>query len=445
MFESLAERLGAIFKRLRSRGKLTEEDVNEALREVRRALLEADVSLSVARDFVNRVRQKAVGEEVLKSLTPGQMVIKYVRDELIALLGQESPGLNLSSRPPTVIMMVGLHGAGKTTTCGKLSLYLKGKGHRPLLVATDVYRPAAVRQLEVLGQQIDVPVFQMGTDRDPVHITTEALRHAAAQGRDVVILDTAGRLHIDAELMDELRRQKEAVKPQEVLLVVDAMTGQDAVNIARDFTEAVDITGVVMTKLDGDARGGAALSVRAVCGRPIKFIGVGEKLQALEPFHPDRLVSRILGMGDVLTLIEKAEAAVDEEKAAEMEKKLREASFDLEDMLDTMRQMRKMGPLQDILGMIPGMGNALRGVQVDERALKRVEAVILSMTPRERRHPEILNASRKRRVARGSGTEVADVNRLLKQYEQMKKMMKGLTGAGRRGRGLLRLPPGFGL
>lgn len=440
MFESLSERLGAVFKRLRGRGKLTEEDVNEALREVRRALLEADVSLPVVRDFVAKVKEKAIGEELFKSMTPGQQVVKYVRDGLVELMGGQAARLQFNSKPPTVIMMCGLHGAGKTTSSGKLSLYLKGAGRHPMLAATDVYRPAAIQQLEVLGRQIDVPVFQKGTEADPVDIAKHAIEQARNSGRDVVVIDTAGRLHIDAELMEELRRLKAEVKPDEILLVVDAMTGQDAVNIARDFNEALGITGVVMTKLDGDARGGAALSVRHVTGAPLKFVGVGEKLSALEPFHPDRMAGRILGMGDVLSLIEKAEQAMDEEKAAELEAKLRQAKFDLNDLLDQMQQIRKMGPLQDILKMIPGLGNQIKDLQVDESQIKRVEAIIQSMTPDERRHPDKLNASRKRRVAVGSGNDVSDINRLLKQYEMMKKMMKGLGDMGRPGKKGKRLP-----
>lgn len=440
MFESLSERLGAVFKRLRGRGKLTEEDVNEALREVRRALLEADVSLPVVRDFVAKVKEKAIGEELFKSMTPGQQVVKYVRDGLVELMGGQAARLQFNSKPPTVIMMCGLHGAGKTTSSGKLSLYLKGAGRHPMLAATDVYRPAAIQQLEVLGKQIDVPVFQKGTEADPVDIAKHAIEQARNSGRDVVVIDTAGRLHIDAELMDELRRLKAEVNPDEILLVVDAMTGQDAVNIARDFNEALGITGVVMTKLDGDARGGAALSVRHVTGAPLKFVGVGEKLSALEPFHPDRMAGRILGMGDVLSLIEKAEQAMDEEKAAELEAKLRQAKFDLNDLLDQMQQIRKMGPLQDILKMIPGLGNQVKDLQVDESQIKRVEAIIQSMTPDERRNPDKLNASRKRRVAVGSGNDVSDINRLLKQYEMMKKMMKGLGDMGRPGKKGKRLP-----
>lgn len=442
MFESLSERLGAVFKKLRGRGRLTEEDVNEALREVRRALLEADVSLPVVKDFVSRIKERALGEELFKSMTPGQQVVKYVRDALVELMGGEAARLSFSSKPPTVIMVCGLHGAGKTTSSAKLALYLKGAGRHPMLVATDVYRPAAIQQLEVLGKQIGVPVFQLGADRDPVEISRQAIAQARDGGRDVVLIDTAGRLHIDQDLMDELRRQKAEVKPDEILLVVDAMTGQDAVHIARDFNHALGLTGVVMTKLDGDARGGAALSVRHVTGAPLKFVGVGEKLSALEPFHPDRMAGRILGMGDMLSLIEKAEQAMDEEKAAELEQKLRAARLDLNDLLDQMQQIRKMGPLKEILKMIPGLGNQLKDLPVDESQIKHIEAIIQSMTPAERREPDILNASRKRRVARGSGSDVSDINRLLKQFEMMRKMMKGLGDMGRkRGKRLpFRLP-----
>ena len=432
MFESLSDRLGEIFKRLRGRGRLTEEDVNEALREVRRALLEADVSLPVVKDFVARVKERALGEELFKSMTPGQQVVKYVRDALVEVMGEQSARLSFSSKPPTVLMMCGLHGAGKTTSSAKLALHLKGAGRHPMLVATDVYRPAAIQQLEVLGKQIDVPVFQLGNDKDPVDISRQAIAQARNSGRDVVIIDTAGRLHIDQELMDELRRQKAEVKPDEVLLVVDAMTGQDAVNIAREFNEALGLTGVVMTKLDGDARGGAALSMRSVTGKPIKFSGEGEKLDQFGPFVPGRMAGRILGMGDVLSLIEKAEQSMDEAKAAELEQKLRAAKFDLSDLLDQMQQIRKMGPLQEILKMIPGLGSQIKDLQVDESQIKRVEAIIQSMTPAERRDPDLLNASRKRRVARGSGNDVSDINRLLKQYEMMRKMMKGLGDLGRK-------------
>ncbi|MEW6281442.1 MAG: signal recognition particle protein [Candidatus Eremiobacterota bacterium] len=447
MFDSLSERISGILRKLKNRGKLTKEDVNEALREVRRALLEADVSLAVVKKFIEDVRQKTVGEELWKSLTPGQLVVKYVRDGLVDLMGGQAARLNLATTPPSIVMMMGLHGAGKTTTTGKLALFLKNQGHRPLLVATDVYRPAAIQQLQVLGKQLDIRVFDMGSEANPVDITVEAIKYARQHAHDIILIDTAGRLHIDEELMTELKAMHDAVRPQEKLLVVDAMTGQDAVNIARQFSETIGVTGIVMTKLDGDARGGAALSVRQVTGSPIKFIGVGEKLGALEPFHPDRMASRILGMGDVLSLIEKAEQAIDEEQAQKLEKKLREASFNLQDFLEQMQQVRKMGPIQDLLGMIPGLGAAVKQnpamVGQSEGEMKRLEAIIQSMTPAERRNPDLLNASRKRRVARGSGTEVQDINRLLKHFEMMRKMMKTLTRPPKRGKGFpFRLPFG---
>jgi signal recognition particle subunit SRP54 len=436
MFEALSERIGGVLKKLRGKGKLTEADVNEAMREVRRAMLEADVSLPVVKDFVNKIKERAVGEELWKSLTPGQLVVKHVRDCLVELLGGESYDLNLQpeGEGPTVLLMVGLHGAGKTTSSGKLALYLKNKGHNPLLAATDVYRPAAIKQLEVLGNQLGISVYQLGDTTSPVHISRGALQHAKDHKHDVLIIDSAGRLHVDAELMSELKAAKDEVQPHETLLVVDAMTGQDAVNIAEQFSQQIGISGIVMTKLDGDARGGAALSVKQVTGQPIKFIGVGEKLSALEPFHPDRMAGRILGMGDVLGLIEKAEAAIDEESALELEKKLRDDSFNLDDFLKQMQQIRKLGNLTDLLGMIPGIGNALKGMQFDEKQIKRMEAIIQSMTPQERRRPDMLNASRKKRVATGSGNQVAEVNRLIKHFDQMKKMMRMLTG-GPKGKG----------
>ncbi|GMU53897.1 MAG: signal recognition particle protein [Candidatus Xenobia bacterium] len=440
MFESLSDKIGSVLKRLRNRGKLTEEDVMEALREVRRALLEADVSLPVVKEFVDGIKKKAVGEELWKSLTPGQLVVKHVRDGLVELMGGETARLNMATTPPTVILMMGLHGAGKTTTTGKLGLHLKNQGHRPLLVATDVYRPAAIQQLQVLGKQLDISVFEMGSGANPVEIASEALKYARQHAHDVVLVDTAGRLHIDEELMAELRATHDAVQPQEKLLVVDAMTGQDAVNIAKTFTEQLGVTGIVLTKLDGDARGGAALSVRQVTGSPIKFIGVGEKLGALEPFHPDRMAGRILGMGDVLSLIEKAEAAMDEDTAEKLEKKLRDASFNLEDFLEQMRQMKKMGPMGDLLKLVPGLGGQLKNLpagamEQGEGEMKRIEAIILSMTPRERRNPDVLNASRKRRVARGSGVEVSDINQLLKKFEMIKKIMKTFSKPPKRGKG----------
>lgn len=426
VFESLADKLQQTFKKLRGRGKLSESDVSEALREVRMALLEADVNFKVAKEFVARVKERAVGQEVLGSLTPAQHVIKIVNDELTELLGGTQSRITISSRPPTVIMLVGLQGAGKTTTAGKLANLLRKQNKKPLLVAGDIYRPAAIKQLQVLGEQLDLPVFTLGDKESPVMIAEKAIQHANAYARDVVIIDTAGRLHINEELMDELKSIKKTVKPHEILLVVDAMTGQDAVNVAESFNEALGIDGVILTKLDGDARGGAALSIKSVTGRPIKFAGMGEKLDALETFHPDRMASRILGMGDVLSLIEKAQTSINLEQAQEMEKKLRKDSFTLDDFLDQLQQVRKLGPLDQILGMLPGMGNLkkLQGMEFDEKELKRVEAVIQSMTKKERRDPSIINGSRRKRIASGSGTKVQDVNRLLKQFVEARKMMK---------------------
>ncbi len=442
MFESLSDKISSAFKRLRNRGKLTEQDVMDTLREVRVALLEADVSLPVVKEFVAKIKAKAVGEELWKQLTAGQLVVKHVRDGLVELLGGEAAGLNMATTPPTTILMMGLHGAGKTTTTGKLGLMLKNKGHRPLLVATDVYRPAAIQQLQTLGKQLDISVFEMGNAANPVEIAQEALKYARQHAHDVVIVDTAGRLHIDDGLMDELKKTSETVNPQERLLVVDAMTGQDAVNIAKTFNEQLGVTGIVMTKLDGDARGGAALSVKQMAGAPIKFIGVGEKLGALEPFHPDRMAGRILGMGDVLSLIEKAEAAMDEDTAANLEKKLRSKTFNLEDFLEQMRQVKKMGPMGDLMKMIPGMGGMMKNLPADamqqgEGELKRIEAIICSMTPKERRKPDLLNASRKKRVAKGSGVEVSDVNQLLKKFEMIKKVIDSLGGGKMPKRGKL--------
>ncbi len=438
MFESLSEKLQGVFKKLRGKGTLSEQDVNEALREVRLVLLEADVNFRVVKDFVARVRERAVGHEVLGSLTAAQQVVKIVNEELIELLGGADNTLKLSPKPPTIIMMVGLHGAGKTTTCAKLASLMHKQGRRPLLVALDVYRPAAIKQLQVLGEQLGMPVFTLGDKQDPVDIAKAAVGSAAANGQDVLIFDTAGRLHIDEDLMSELGRIRSAVSPTEILLVVDAMTGQDAVNVAEQFNKALEVDGFVVTKLDGDARGGAALSIKAVTGKPIKFAGVGEKLDALEPFHPERMASRILGMGDVLSLIEKAQTAVDADKAVELERKLRENRFDFDDYLDQLQQMRKMGPLDQILGMIPGFNaKKLQGAEIDESQLGKVEAMIRSMTKEERQHPDILNGSRRRRVAIGSGTSIQDVNRLLNQFGQMKKMIHGLSEmeqGGKRGR-----------
>jgi signal recognition particle subunit SRP54 len=429
-FESLASRLQSTFDKLRGKGKVTEEDVTKAMREVRLALLEADVNFKVVKDFVNRVKERAIGQDVLKSLTPGQQVIKIVNDELTELMGGGQSKLAVANRPPTVIMMVGLQGAGKTTTTGKLANYLRGKQNRkPLLVACDVYRPAAIKQLEVLGKQLNIPVFSMGDKVNPVDIAKAAIAHAKAEHLDYVLIDTAGRLHIDETLMGELQEIKEITKPDEILLVVDAMTGQDAVNVAESFNNQLSLTGVVLTKLDGDTKGGAALSVKSVTGTPIKFVGMGEKMDALEPFHPDRMASRILGMGDVLTLIEKAQMEVDEAKAKELERKMRNADFTFEDFLDQMAQVRKMGPLDELLNLMPGMNKikGMKDLKVDEKALNRVEAIVRSMTTEEKRNPEIINSSRRKRIARGSGTTVQEVNRLIKQFEDMRKMMKQFT------------------
>ena len=427
MFQNLTEKINAAFKKFKNKGKLTEEDVKVGMREIKLALLEADVNFKVVRDFIKKVTERAVGADVLESLLPAQQIVKIVNEELTALMGGEGERIKLASRPPTVIMMVGLQGAGKTTHCGKLAGMFKKQGRRPLLVACDVYRPAAVKQLEVVGGQLDIPVFQMGTDVSPVAIAKAGIEHAKQHGHDVVFIDTAGRLHIDETMMEELKNIKAEVEPQEILLVIDAMLGQDAVNVAEHFNGLLDITGVVLTKLDGDTRGGAALSVRYVTGKPIKYVGVGEKLDAIEPFHPDRMASRILGMGDMLSLIEKAEAAYDEKQAKELEEKIRKSEFDLEDFLDQFKQIRKMGPLKDILSSLPGVDAKLKDVEIDERAIDRMEAIILSMTPRERQKPSIINPSRKLRIAAGSGMKVEDVNRLLKQFEQTCKMMKDLT------------------
>lgn len=432
LFQSLSERLQGVLGRLKNRGRLTEAEVDAALREVRLALLEADVNFKVVREFVGRVKARAVGQEVLQSLSPAQHVIKIVNEELTALMGGSHSKLDLSGPRPVVLMLVGLQGSGKTTSAAKLAQYLRKQGHRPLLVACDIYRPAAIKQLQVLGEQIGVPVFSLGQE-DPVTISEAALRHAREHGHDVMLIDTAGRLHIDEALMRELERVKAATNPREILYVADALTGQEAVNVAQGFDEPLSLTGVVLTKLDGDARGGAALSIRAVTGKPVKFVTLGEKADALEPFHPDRMASRILGMGDILTLIERAEANLDAEKAREMTRKLQTAEFTLEDFLEQLSQVRKMGPLDQLLGMIPGLAGAkqLQGLTVDEKEIKRVEAIILSMTPAERRHPEIINGSRRRRIAAGSGMHVQDVNRLLKQFEQTRQMMKSLGGFGR--------------
>ena len=442
MFDNLSDRLNGIFKKLKGHGKLTESNVEEGLREVRLALLEADVHYRVVKRLIADIRARALGQEVLASLTPGQQVIKIVNEALTALMGSRHEELNVDGQSPVSIMLVGLQGSGKTTTAGKLAVFLQKKGRKPYLVPADVYRPAAIDQLQKLGQQLGVPVFASSADMDPVAICREARIVAQKEGCDTLILDTAGRLHVDEQLMAELRRIREAVTPSDILLVADAMTGQDAVNIAQAFDQALDIGGVVLTKMDGDARGGAAISIKTITAKPIKFIGVGEKLSELEPFHPDRMSSRILGMGDVLTMIEKAQAVVDQQQAAELQKKLRKSQFTLEDFRDQMVQIRKMGSLSDLLGMIPGMGKVkqLKNLQVDESELGRVEAVINSMTPQERRQHTIINGSRRKRIARGSGTSVQDVNRLLKNYAQVLKLMKKLNRGGIRGFGRGMLP-----
>ena len=427
-FESLSEKLNAAFKKLRGKGRLSPADVKDAMREVRMALLEADVSYKVVKDFVKNVTEKATGADVLEALSPAQMIVKIVNQELCELMGGQNQKLNISSKLPSVVMLVGLQGAGKTTNGAKLAGYMKKQGKRPLLAACDIYRPAAIKQLETVGAQLDIPVFQMG-QTNPVDIAKAAIEHAKKHGNDIVFLDTAGRLHIDEELMDELKNIKAAVEPAEILLVVDAMTGQDAVNAANAFDEALGITGVMLSKLDGDARGGAALSIRAATGKPIKFIGTGEKLDMIEPFHPDRMASRILGMGDMLTLIEKAEQSFDQKKALEAAERLKSNRFTLSDYLDQMAQLKNMGDLESIMGMIPGMNSkALKGAKIDEKAMARQEAIILSMTQAERNNPSILNSSRKKRIAAGSGTSVVDVNRLLKQFEAVQQLTKQFSG-----------------
>jgi len=435
MFENLSDKLDSAFRKLKGHGKLSEKNIEAGLKEVRMALLEADVHYRVAKKFIADVKERALGQEVLASLTPGQQVVKIVNEELTELMGSSHEDLNLSGSSPVALMLVGLQGSGKTTTAGKLAVFLRSKGRKPYLVPADVYRPAAIDQLKKLGSQLDVPVFSSSADMDPVQICREAKTSAHHQGCDTLLLDTAGRLHVDEELMDELSRIKTELKPSDILLVADAMTGQDAVNIAQSFDATLDIGGVVLTKMDGDARGGAALSIKSITGKPIKFIGVGEKLNELEPFHPDRLASSILGMGDVLTLIEKAQDAVDEKKAAELEKKLRKSQFTLEDFRDQMVQIRKMGSLGDIMKMIPGMGKMkhMKNLDVDEAEFVRIEAIINSMTPRERQQHTIINGSRRRRIAKGSGTRVQDVNRLLKNYVQMLKMLKKINKGGMRG------------
>ena len=422
-FEGLSEKLTNVFKRLKSRGKLSEPDVKEAMREVRLALLEADVSYKVVKDFVSKVSERAVGEDVLKSLTPAQMVVKIVNEELVSLMGNSNAKINIPSKPPCIIMMCGLQGSGKTTHAAKLAKFFKEQGHRPLLVACDIYRPAAINQLQVVGEKAGVKVFEMG-QINPVKISTEALKYAKDYGHDMVLIDTAGRLHIDIELMDELKNIKSEVSPHEIMLVVDAMTGQDAVNVAKAFDEALGITGVLMSKLDSDTRGGAALSVLSVTGKPIKFVGMGEKLDEFEQFHPERMASRILGMGDILTLIEKAETVVDAKEAERLTKKLQDSTFDMNDLLDQLRQIQKMGSIKNIISMLPGVGDKVKDIDVDEKQFSRIEAVITSMTNQERAKPSIINPSRKKRIAKGSGTKVEDVNRLIKQFEQMNQLMK---------------------
>ncbi|CAM2898440.1 signal recognition particle protein [Paenibacillus sediminis] len=428
-FEGLTSRLQNVFSKLRGKGKVSEEDVNEAMREVRLALLEADVNFKVVKDFIAKVKEKAVGKEVMDSFTPGMVIIDIVNKELTELMGGSQAKLAKSNKPPTVIMMVGLQGAGKTTTAGKLAKMLQKQNSRPLLVAGDIYRPAAIKQLQVLGEQIKVPVFSLGDQTSPVEIARQGLQHAKDNGNDYVIIDTAGRLHIDEELMEELKQIHEVVKPDEVLLVVDAMTGQDAVNVADHFNKQLELTGVVLTKLDGDTRGGAALSVKAVTGCPIKFAAIGEKIDALEPFHPDRMASRILGMGDMLSLIEKAQANIDEQKAKEMERKMRNAEFTFEDFLEQMEQVKKLGPLDQLMDMIPGMGKMkqTQDLKVDEKQMGRIEAIVRSMTTKEKQNPEIINHNRRKRIAAGSGTSLAEVNRLIKQFDEMRRMMKQLS------------------
>jgi len=426
IFSGLAEKLQETFKKLKNKGRLTEADVDEALKEVRRALLAADVNFTVVKDFIKRIRERAVGQDVLSSLTPAQHVIKIVHNELAELMGGSQSKINVAPLPPTVVMMVGLHGAGKTTTSAKLAALMRKQGRRPLLVACDVYRPAAIKQLQILGGQLDIPVFNMGDQNNPPAIARAALENARSDGRDLIIIDTAGRLHIDDNLMVELEQIKNQVSPHEILLVVDAMTGQDAVNVAEHFNQRLQLTGVVLTKLDGDTRGGAALSVKAVTGSPIKFVGMGEKLDALESFHPDRMADRILGMGDVMTLIEKAQTNFDAQEVARLNQRIRSMEFTLDDFLEQLQQVKKLGPIDQVLNMIPGLGNnkKLKDLEVDEKDLVYVEAIIKSMTPWERRNPQEINGSRRRRIARGSGTSVQEVNRILKQFEQTRKMMK---------------------
>ena len=444
-FENLSDKLAGVFKKLRSKGKLSEADVKSAMREVRLALLEADVNYKVAKDFTNTVAEKCIGANVMESLTAPQMVVKIVKEELTALMGSEQTRLKTANKIPTIIMMCGLQGSGKTTHSAKLAKYLKSQGHRPMLAACDIYRPAAIEQLKVVGKAVDTPVFEMGTEK-PEIIAKKAVAYARDYGHDYLILDTAGRLHVDTELMDELKRITETVEVNNILLVVDSMVGQDAVNIAKAFNDILEIDGIILTKLDGDTRGGAALSVRAVTGKPIMFTGVGEKLDQLDEFHPDRMASRILGMGDVLSLIEKVEGELDEKKAEEAARKLAENKFDMNDLLEQFRQIKKMGSLKSILSMVPGMEKQLRDVDIDDRQMLRIEAVITSMTKKERAKPDIINASRRKRIAAGAGVKVEDVNRLMKQYEQMKRMFKQMNQKGGKRKMLrgMNLPPNFG-
>ncbi len=441
MFQSLSEKLENAFKRFKSKGKLTEADIKAGMREIKLALLEADVNFKVVKDFINSVSERAVGADVLESLLPAQQIVKIVNEELTALMGGTQSKLTISSKPPTVVMMVGLQGAGKTTHAGKLAGMYKKQGKHPLLVACDIYRPAAIKQLQIVGEKLDIPVFTLGDKESPVKIAAEGLKFAKQKGYDMVFIDTAGRLHIDEELMRELENIKAEVTPTEILLTIDAMIGQDAVNVAKTFNELLDITGVILTKLDGDTRGGAALSVRHVTGKPIKFIGTGEKLDAIEPFSPDRMASRILGMGDVLSLIEKAEQAYDEKKALELERKIRESTFTLDDYLEQFAQLKSMGNLEQLMGMMPGMKpGALKDAKIDERALARTEAIIKSMTKYEREHPDVLGASRKKRIAAGSGTTVEEVNKLLRQFDQTRKLMKQFSNPKKFGKGRMKIP-----
>ncbi|MDR2939055.1 MAG: signal recognition particle protein [Clostridiales bacterium] len=439
-FESLSDKLQDVFKKLKGKGKLNEKDVKEALREVKLALLEADVNFKIVKQFINNVTEKAIGNEVLQSLTPGQQVIKIVHSELIDLMGGSQSRLTFASKPPTIIMMVGLQGAGKTTTSGKLAGNLRKQGKRPLLAACDIYRPAAIKQLQVVGGSYSIPVFALGDKVKPLEIAKASISHAKENNNDVIIIDTAGRLHIDQELMGELKEIKGELKPQEILLVVDAMTGQDAVNVAEAFNTELGIDGIIMTKLDGDTRGGAALSVRQVTGKPIKYVGMGEKMEDLEAFHPDRMASRILGMGDVLSLIEKAQENFDEAQARELEKKMRNNEFTFDDFLNQLQQVKKMGPLKSILGMLPGMGNAMQDVDINEKDLLHVEAIISSMTKKERSNSNIINGPRKKRIAKGSGRPIQEVNRLIKQFEDMKKMMKQFSDMSKGKKGKMNFP-----